>query len=111
VRRIIAVDDVAVAYLIDAVPCSILSPDELNDTFQGSVLDLLRQKPDVRVAQAAANIVAVNADPLLANKLAVKAGCALLLLEETLYDAQGNPFEFSRNYFLPDFFSFRVVRK
>lgn len=110
VRRVIVVDEVPVAYLVDSVPGSILSPADVTADFHGSVLDLLRQKPGVRVAHAVANIVAINADPFLAGKLGVNPGQALLLLEETVHDGAGQPFEFSRNYFVPEFFRFRVVR-
>jgi DNA-binding GntR family transcriptional regulator len=43
--------------------------------------------------------------------LAVEPGQALLLLEETLFDEEGAPFEFSRNYFIPECFRFQVVRR
>jgi GntR family transcriptional regulator len=111
VRRVIAVDELPVAYLVDSAPASILSPADVNANFDGSVLDLLRQKPGVRVAHAVAQIVAINADPYLADKLEVKIGQALLLLEETMHDGEGQPFEFSRNYFVPEFFRFCVVRR
>jgi DNA-binding GntR family transcriptional regulator len=35
----------------------------------------------------------------------------LLLLEETLYAANGQIIDFSRNYFVPEFFKFHVVRR
>jgi GntR family transcriptional regulator len=75
------------------------------------VLDLLRNKADFRVAQAVADIIALNADRLLAEKLEIERGRAVLLLEELLYDEEGTPVEFSRNYFVPDFFRFHVVRR
>jgi GntR family transcriptional regulator len=83
----------------------------VDERFNGSVLDLLRQKPDVQIAQAVADIVAINADAFLAGKLAVKSRQALLLLEETLFDQEGMAVEFSRNYFVPEFFRFHVVRR
>lgn len=111
VRRVIAFDGKPMAYMADYVPISVLAPDDIDHRFTGSVLDLLRQKPNLHISQAMANIVAINADRFLSRKLAVKPRQALLLLEETLFDLQGTAVEFSRNYFVPDYFQFHVVRR
>ena len=111
VRRVIVVDKVPVAYMLDVAPVSILSPADVDETFRGSVLDLLRQKQDLQVAQAIADIVALDADAFLAEKLGIELGEAVLLLEETLFNQVGEVVEFSRNYFVPDFFRFHVVRR
>ena len=68
------------------------------------------KKQDVQVAQAVADIIALNADAQLAQKMGVKPGKAVLLLEEVLFDVEGVAVECSRNYFVPDFFRFHVVR-
>jgi GntR family transcriptional regulator len=111
IRRAIVVDGRPAAYMHDVAPSLILSPADVDGTFNGSVLDLLRQKQDIRVAQAVANIVAVNADSVLARKLDVNPQQALLLLEETLFDDENTVVEFSRNYFIPECFRFHVVRR
>jgi GntR family transcriptional regulator len=111
VCRVIEVDKKPVAYMADFVISTALSPDDVDGTFGGSVLDLLRRKEDLRVTQAVANIVAVNAEPDLTRKLKVKRDQALLLLEEIVFDGEGVAVEFSRNYFIPDYFQFHVVRR
>ncbi len=111
IRRTLIVQNRPIAYMVDQVPRSILSPDDIGKDFNGSVLDLLRAKPEVQIAHAVANIEAINADDFLAEKLAVTPQQALLLLEERLFDSEGRPVEYSRNYFLPDWFRFHVVRR
>ena len=111
VQRVILVDGTPVAYMLDVVPSALLAPGEIGEDFGGSVLDLLRQRENLQAAQAVADIVALDADRSLAEKLAVKSGQALLLIEELLFDDGGTPIEFSRNYFVPDFFRFHVVRR
>jgi GntR family transcriptional regulator len=111
VRRVIMVDDTPVAYMSDVVPLSILTPSDIDGCFDGSVLELLRQRGDLRIARAVANIVALNAGADLAQRLQIKKQQAVLLLEETLFDEEGLVVEFSRNYFIPDFFQFHVVRR
>jgi GntR family transcriptional regulator len=113
VRRAILVDKKPVAYMVDLIPSAILAPDEIDERFNGSVLDLLRTKPELEIGEVMADIVALNAGdaPHLVAKLKVKPGQALLLIEEVLYDVEGTVVEFSRNYFIPDFFRFHVVRR
>lgn len=111
VRRTIVVEGAPIAFMVDMAPASVLAVTDVRDGFAGSVLDLLRQKADFRIAYAVASIVALNADSYLAEKLQTKAQQALLMLEETLYDDAGDVIEFSRNYFRPDFFRFHVVRR
>jgi GntR family transcriptional regulator len=111
VRRVIRVDGAPVAYMFDVAPSTILTPASVNESFNGSVLDLLRQRTDLHIARAVANIVAVNAVGELADRLQVEAQQALLLLEETLFSGEGMPVEFSQNYFVPEYFQFHVVRR
>jgi GntR family transcriptional regulator len=110
IRRAIVVGGVPVAYMIDLVLPSVLSPADIDDCFNGSVLDLLRQKPHLQIGHGVADIVAVDADRFLTENLEVEPGQAVLLMEEIIYDVEGNPIEFSRNYFVPEYFQFRVVR-
>jgi GntR family transcriptional regulator len=111
VRRVIVADGTPVAYMLDVALPSILAPGDVDETFNGSVLDLLRQKADRSVAQAVSDIVALNADAFLAAKLGIEPGQAVLLIEETLFDGEGVAVEYSRNYFVPDFFRFHLVRR
>ena len=111
VQRTIIVKSRPVAYLVDYFSVDVIPPGELGLFFSGSVLDLLRQRDDVRVHEALAQISAVNADVGLAEQLEVEPGQALLLLAETLFTEDNQPIEFSHNYFLPDHFQFHVLRR
>ena len=111
VDRVLVTDGIPVSYMVDYTLSTTLSPADIDGAFNGSVLDLLRQKPDLQVVQAQADIVALNADALLAKKLKVKSGQAVLLLEELLFDQDGKAIEFSRNFFVPEFFRFHVLRR
>jgi GntR family transcriptional regulator len=110
VRRVITVEGKPVAYLHDIVAASRLAPSDVDETFAGSVLDLLRQRSDPPIARAVADIVALNAKAPLVERLGVKRGQAILLLEEILFDEEGTIVGFSRNFFVPQFFRFHVVR-
>ncbi len=111
VRRTIAVERGPAAYMVDYVPAEVLSPDEMDDDFNGSVLDLLTRQSGVSIREALSEITAVDADDVLAERLEIEPGRALLLLTETLFTNEQVPIELSRNYFLPDLFRFHVLRR
>jgi len=111
IQRAIAVDGHSAAYLIDYAPVEVLPPQTVDESFDGSVLNLLTQRNSVRICEAVAEITALNADDALAEHLEIEPGEALLLLSETLLTEDFTPVEYSRNYFLPDFFDFHVLRR
>ena len=111
VRRVIVVDDTPVAYMADTVLSSILTEQDVDDSFNGSVLDLLRQKKGLVDVQVIADIEALAADANLSERLEIGLGQAVQLLEETLFDVERRPVGFSRNYFIPGFFRFHVLRR
>lgn len=111
VCRIRLADERPVAYIEDAVPSAIVSLGNLRAGFRGSVLDYLREHGNPPPDHARADIRALLTDEALATKLRVRRGTALLLLEEVLYSTEGRPIDFSRNYFVPGFFDFHVIRR
>jgi GntR family transcriptional regulator len=111
IARALGTDTQTVAYMVDYASTAYLSAEDVDHTFRGSVLDLLRRKQDLEVLQAEADITALTADADLAKKLRVKKGQPILLMEELLFDQRGQAIEFSRNYFVPEHFRFRVVRR
>ena len=111
VQRVIVADGKPVAYMVDLVLASILPVEAFDAGFTGSVLDLLRQDQGIQVSQAVAEIIALSADAQLAAKLAIDRGQAVLLLEEVVFDTEGGALDCSRNYFVPEFFRFHVVRR
>lgn len=111
VQRVICADGKPVAYMVDLVLASILPVEAFDAGFTGSVLDLLRQDEGIQINQAVAEIVALSADAQMAARLAIEPGQAVLLLEEIVFDTEGRVLDCSRNYFVPKFFRFHVVRR
>ncbi len=101
----------AVAYIEDMIPATVATVDELRAGFRDSVLDYLRKRGDPRPDHARADIRALPADEKLAMKLEQQPGTSLLLLEEVLYSTEGKPIDYSRNYFIPGYFDFHVIRR
>jgi GntR family transcriptional regulator len=110
VSRVKTINGERVAYLVDICPRDTLPMREIEARFEGSMLDLLRECPEVTVDHAWCYILSVCADQEVATKMKVATGQSLLLTEETVYSAGQMPLEFSYNYFASDFFRFFVIR-
>lgn len=111
VRRTKVTEDRPVAYMIDVLPQSIASPEQVRHGFEGSVLDFLLARAQPSPSHAAANIVPLKAGRELARRLQVTPTTVLLLLEETVYARDSVPIEYSRNYFVPQYFQFHLLRR
>jgi GntR family transcriptional regulator len=111
VRRTIVVDSTAVAYMVDVVPGSLLALHHVDESFRGSVLDLLTDKLGLPDAWAVSEISTVMATDFLMDRLELSSACSLLLLKETLFDGEGKAVSFSENYFVSEHFRFRVIRR
>ncbi|HVN54564.1 MAG TPA: GntR family transcriptional regulator [Anaerolineaceae bacterium] len=110
IRRTILVDQEAASYHEDYVLASELHAAQVDEHFQGSVLDLLVLKHTPRIRDAVTEITALNARQGLSTRLGVPLHSALILLKEKTYDDAGKVVSYSENYFVPDRFYLRVIR-
>jgi GntR family transcriptional regulator len=104
-------EDRPVAYLIDVVTEDSLSVADINNNFNGSVLDQLAEKGDVVLSSSRTEISAIAAPPDVARALGIQRGDVLLYFEAQLYTLEGKMVDFSTSYFLPGYFKFHVVRR
>lgn len=111
ISRVIFTDDRPVAYLVDTLPETILSQEDLKNGFNGSVLDLLLRRGLPKLANSRTEIKAINAGSEIAKLLDIQRGDVLLLLRANLYDISGMVIDHSLSYFLPGYFSFHVNRR
>lgn len=111
ISRVILADGRPVAYLIDMLPLDILSPEELQNGFTGSVLDFLLRRGDPVLTHSVAEIRAVAAGGEVPRALEIQRGDVLLQFVAQLYTAENRVVDYSLSYFLPGYFSFRVLRK
>jgi GntR family transcriptional regulator len=104
-------DGEPVAYCTDYLPHKLLSEGKINKTqFNESLFDYLQEECQIYVTHAVADMVPVIADEILADKLNLDIGDALLLLKQMHYDDRDNPVLYSKNYFRSDKFEFHVMR-
>jgi GntR family transcriptional regulator len=111
ISRVIYTDSRPVAYLVDTLPGDVLSVDELDDNFTGSVLDLLLRRGTPSLAYSRTDLKAIGASPEVAHKLQVQRDDVLLHFEALLYATSSRVVDYSFSYFLPGYFRFHVVRR
>lgn len=111
VSRVILADDRPVAYLVDILPEDILTPEDLQAGFTGSVLDLLLRRGSPQLQHSCTEISAVACKTEIARALEIQRGDVLLMLEASLVSNTGRTIDHSYSYFLPGTFRFQVVRQ
>jgi len=110
VRRVIREDTRPVAYLVDTLAEERLKPQDLPDSFKGSVLDFLLERGDPLTISRAA-ISASGATAEVAKALEIQRGDVLLQFSSQLYAEGGKVAAYSVSYFIPGYFNFYVVRR
>lgn len=109
--RLLLTESRPVAYLIDTLPEGIVFPEDLGNTFTGSVLDLLLHKGSPQLASSRCEINAVTASVELAKAFGIQRGDVLLRFTAWLYTNTGQAIDYSYSYFIPGYFRFHVVRR
>jgi GntR family transcriptional regulator len=110
VSRVILAEDRPAAYLVDLLPDDVIAYAELNEEFNGSVLDFLLRRGMPRLANSVAEVQAVAATSEIARLLEIQRGDVLLSLGAKLFSEEGRMIDYSTSYFLPGYFRFQVVR-
>jgi len=111
VTRVINAKDIPIAYLRDILPRNMLSQQDLDERFTGSVLDLLIKRGNPPLEQSRTKVRAVAARSKEAHALQIQQGDVLLMLEANLVTRKGNVVDHSYSYFLPGHFQLHVNRK
>lgn len=111
VSRLILTDQRPAAYLVDTLPGNILSQQDIDAGFTGSVLDLLLRRGSPRLVSSRTEINAVSASPEVAHLLEIQRGDVLINFTACLYSSEGQVIDHSLSYFLPGYFKFHVNRR
>ncbi len=110
VSRTILAENRPVAFLIDVLPETYLSAEDLDAGFTGSVLDTLLASNNYSLSSSKTVIRAVAASSSIAHALEIQRGDVLQQFVAYLYDETGSVIDYSLSYFLPGYFKFHVVR-
>jgi GntR family transcriptional regulator len=109
--RVISAEGRPAAFLVDILPIDILTEEDLEQSFTGSVLDVLLHRGEPELDISRTDINAVTATSEIARAMGIQRGDVLLCFTALLFTIQGRPVDFSYSYFLPGYFRFHVVRR
>jgi GntR family transcriptional regulator len=111
VKRVIYTGNQPIAYLQDILPEGILTVDELQNGFTGSVLDTLLKRGTPSLSHSKAHISAIAASPEIAHALQIQRSDVLLYFSAQLVSKENRVIDYSHSYFIPGYFRFHVVRR
>jgi len=111
ISRVISKRDQPIAFLEDILPGDILSAEELQNGFTGSVLDLLIHRGYPLLDHSSTEIKVIPAPDRVARALDIQRGEGLLMFEADLIAQDGRVIDHSYSYFLPGCFRFHVNRR
>jgi len=111
VKRIVAIDNKPVAWLVDVVPANYLNAEELTGGFNGSVLDVLMARKDLNPTTSRSTIDAVSAGKDLGRRLGVSEDTALLKFTGLLFGFDQKILDYSLSHFVPGLLQFSFTRR
>lgn len=111
VSRVIQAEGRPVAFLVDILSRDMLTTNELESGFTGSMLDLLLKRGTPALVSSRCEINAVQAQSDVARALRIQRGDVLLRFIAYLYGTNGQVVDYSYSYFLPGYFNFHVIRR
>lgn len=104
-------DNVPVIYCVDVIPAHLVKHAYLSEELHGPVYTFLENRCAQRVSYNITEVRPTAADKNLSQLLACLAGSSLHLFIEIGFNSDNQPIIFSEEYYRPEFFSFKVVRK
>jgi GntR family transcriptional regulator len=104
-------DDVPVIYCIDIIPAGLVKHAYHQHELHGPVYTFLEQRCGQRVDYNITEVLPVTADAQLSHLLQCEMNAPLHLFIETGFNSEDTPIIHSFEYYRPEYFSFKVVRK
>ena len=98
-------------YSLDIFPRAIAKGPLEPQDFEGSLLDIMEERWNVRLDHTQTTISAVQLDAGLSQEIGLPADLPWILLEQVNYTASQEPVIYSKDYHRGDKFAFHVVRR
>jgi GntR family transcriptional regulator len=104
-------NDMPVIYCVDVIPAHLVRHAYREAELQGPVYTFLAERCGQHIDHNITEILPVVAKDSLAEFLECEPGSALHYFEEIGFNADHEPILYSEEYYRPEFFSFKVIRK
>jgi len=104
-------DGQPVAYLMEAAPASLVDPEDLARTGASLLAYLMHHLDGAPVSLARTHLSPVLGTPEICTALGVLPTAPIFFLEQTVLNTEHRPICYARNYYVPDFFDFHIIRR
>lgn len=111
ITRVMHAEGRPVAFLVDVLPEDVLTLEDLEPDFSGSILNMFLERGSPPLLSSRCELNAVTAPHDIARALEIQRGDVLLLFMAYLYSNSDRVVDYSYSYFLPGYFRFHVVRR
>jgi GntR family transcriptional regulator len=111
ITRVMEVDHHPVAFMMDVVPEDLVDIEQLDSSFDGSILKYFLAKEKGFVATSYTEIKPKPAGKRLAESLKIREGKVLFSFDSKVYNRNGEIVYLSRDFFLSEYFNFHVLRR
>lgn len=109
--NIFLADGLPVIYCIDVIPAKLVCHAYREEELHGPVYSFLENRCHEKVAYNITEVTPVIADEQLQEILQCDPVTPLHYFEEVAYNDRDVPVMYSQEYYRPEYFSFRVIRK
>ncbi len=100
-----------IIFSIDIFPRRLAVGELHPEEFAGSLLSVMEERWNTRLAYSKTVLSAVILDSELSSRTGVACGIPWILMEQVTYDAQDHPVLYSKDYHRGDKIQFRVLRR
>jgi GntR family transcriptional regulator len=104
-------DDVPVIYCVDVIPAGLVRSAYRDEELHGPVYVFLQERCNQWVDYNITEVLPVVADDRISELLGCQIGDPLHYFDEVAFNADDVPIMYSEEYYRPEYFSFKVVRK
>ena len=104
-------DDVPVIYCVDVIPAGLVRSAYRDEELHGPVYTFLEKRCNQRIDYNITEVLPVVADDRISELLNCEVGTPLHYFDEIAFNAEDIPIMYSEEYYRPEYFSFKVVRK
>ena len=103
--------DTPIIYCVDIIPAHLVTQGYREEELHGPVYEFLARRCDQQLDYNIAEVRPVVADEELAERLTCAPGSPVHYFTEIGFNRDDQPIIYSREYYRPEFFEFKVVRK
>ena len=111
VERVRTASEKPAVYLLN-IFSKVITPDfEVPENYDGSLYELLEKKYNHSIDYGVATIIPIESDAKISQKLKIKKGTPLLLIDQINYDRNDRPLMCCREYWISNIFKFTLFRR